>query len=133
MKRVKKSDPKSYFYAESSLVCFEDDGIKGMLQITEAIDIKGAVEKELDWFASTYSRPFSVISHPATYSIKKFQNLLYGEKFDKQIAGLQMPPMKLRISVEISGYHLIMYIGCLTIQIFHRKKLSVFTSITCWM
>ena len=30
--------------------------------------------------------------------------------------------MKLRISVEISGYHLIMYIGCLTIQIFHRKK-----------
>ena len=53
MKRVKKSDPKSYFYAESSLVCFDDDGIKGMLQITEAIDIKGAVEKELDWFAST--------------------------------------------------------------------------------
>ena len=110
MKRVKKSDPKSYFYAESSLVCFDDDGIKGMLQITEAID-----------------QPSS------TNSIKKFQNLLYGEKFDKQIVGLQMPPMKLRISVEISGYHLIMYIGCLTIQIFHRKKLSVFTSITCWM
>ena len=48
MKRVKESDPKSYFYAESSLVCFDDDGIKGVLQITEAIDIKGAVEKELD-------------------------------------------------------------------------------------
>ena len=53
MKRVKKSDPKSYFYAESSLVCFDDHGIKGMLQITEAIDFKRAVEKELDWFAST--------------------------------------------------------------------------------
>ena len=44
---------RSYCYAESSLGCFDDDGIKGMLRITEAIDIKRAVEKELDWFAST--------------------------------------------------------------------------------
>ena len=31
-----------------------------------------------------------MISHPATNSIKKFQNLIYGEKFDKQVDGLQM-------------------------------------------
>ena len=79
MKRVKKSDPKSYFYAESSLVCFDDDGIKGMLQITEAIDIKGSVEKELDWYASTYPRPLSVISHPALILSKSFK-IFFTEK-----------------------------------------------------
>ena len=79
MKRVKKSDPKSYFYAESSLVCFDDDGIKGMLQITEAIDIKGSVEKELDWYASTYPRPLSVINHPALILSKSFK-IFFTEK-----------------------------------------------------
>ena len=33
-----------------------------------------------------------MISHPATNSIKKFQNLIYGEKFDKQVDGIQMSP-----------------------------------------
>ena len=86
-----------------------------MLRITEAIDIKRAVEKELDWFASTYPRPLSVISHPATNSIKKFQNLIYGENLISRSMVFKCHPMKWRMFVAIGGSHLIMYIGCLTI------------------
>ena len=133
MRRVKNSNPKSYCYAESSLGCFDDDGIKGMLRITEAIGIKRAVEKELDWFASTYPRPLSVISHPATNSIKKFQNLIYGEKFDKQVDGLQMSPNEMAnlcCDRWISSDHVHWLLDDLNIS---QKKLFVFTSITRWM
>ena len=74
------------------------------------IDITRAVEKKLKWFALTYPSPppLSVISHPGTYSIKKFQNLLYKGKFDKHIDGLQMSPdemVKLCCDPWISSDH----------------------------
>ena len=89
--------------------------MKGMLRITEAIDIKRAVEKELDWFASTYPRPLSVISHPATDSIKKFQILFTEKNLISRSMVFKCHPMKWRIFAVIGGSHLIMYIGCLTI------------------
>ena len=104
-----------------------------MLRITEAIDIKRAVEKELDWFASTYPRSLSVISHPTTNSIKKFQYLIYGEKFDKQIDGLQMSPNEMAnlcCDRWISSDPVHWLLDDLNIS---QKKLFVFTSITCWM
>ncbi|KAJ7394558.1 amiloride-sensitive sodium channel [Desmophyllum pertusum] len=79
IRQKQKINPKSYCYAESSLGCFDVEGIKGMLQITKALDIKRAVEKELDWFASTFPCPHSVMSYPATNSITKFQTLLFRE------------------------------------------------------
>lgn len=79
IRQKQKINPKSYCYAESSLGCFDVEGIKGMLQITKALDIKRAVEKELDWFASTFPRSHSVMSYPATNSITKFQTLLFRE------------------------------------------------------
>ncbi|XP_072048500.1 uncharacterized protein [Amphiura filiformis] len=79
------SQDGQYYYIEVRDCRYDMECIDQMLALHKARDIRSAVEKELEWFAGQLIMPKSVLRCPSSDSLKKFQHLVFHQKWDEEL------------------------------------------------
>lgn len=76
-----------HFYIETRDGRYNMETVDQMLILLKARDIRRAVERELEWFAGSINIPKSIRKYPNSDSLSKFQDLVFHQKWDKELVG----------------------------------------------
>ena len=89
MQRSQETKP-GHFYIETRDGRYNMETVDQMLILLKARDIRYAVEKELEWFAGSLNIPKSIRKYPNSDSLRKFQDLVFHQKWDQELVGYGM-------------------------------------------